>query len=244
MRVEAKDLVCRYGVRWRKGRPALRGVEFDAAGPVVGLVGPNGAGKTTLLRCVAGFLAPSAGAVTVAGLDPVSYRRRHGIGYLPERMALPAYARVESFLRTVASLRRDRSADAVEEVIRWTAIEGVRRERIGNLSRGFQKRVALALVELGRPPFLVLDEPTNGLDPIAIHDLRERVAGWRADGRLVLVSSHQLDEVQRLADEVLLLWEGRVRAHLTREELSAKGPGSLDAWFAERPWQAGERRHA
>lgn len=238
MRLEAQGLVCGYGRPWRR-KLALRGVDFAVDGPVVGLVGPNGAGKTTLLRCLAGLLSPSGGTVRVAGLEPVTYRRRYGLGYLPERMALPAYARVESFLRTVSALRCPLLTDAVEEVISWAGVDGVRGDRIGDLSHGFQKRVALALTELGRPRLLLLDEPTNGLDPLGVHDLRQHVERWRADGRLVVVSSHQLDEVQRLADEVLLLWEGRVRGSLTGEELRGMAPGSLDAWFARRARQAG-----
>lgn len=236
MELRVEGVEYRYRGDW-EGRAALRGVRFSARGPVVGLIGPNGAGKTTLLRCLVGLIRPAHGCVWVSGLDPAAYRRRCGLGYLPEHAPLPPYERVDSFLRAIATLRGRRAADAaVTAVLRWARLQGWRRARIGALSLGLRRRVALAAAELGRPRFLVLDEPTNGLDPLAVHDLRERVAGWRRQGRLVVISSHHLDEVQRLADEVILLWEGRVRAFLSRAQIGRMGPGALDAWFSERPW--------
>lgn len=231
--LEVESLVHRYGRRGRGNRAAaLDGVGFRTAAPVVGLVGPNGAGKTTLLRCLAGFLRPTAGRIRLAGLDPERYRRRFGLGYLPERTALPAYARVESFLRGIAALCERDARAAADRALQWGGVEGLGGARIGSLSYGLQRRVALAAVELGRPRLLLLDEPTLGLDPIAVRDLRQRIARWRDEGRWLVISSHHLDELQRMADEVLLLWGGRLRAALPPDEVRRMGPGDLDAWFS------------
>lgn len=222
---------------WRRERWALRGLSFSTSGPVVGLVGPNGAGKTTLLRLLAGFLRPCAGSVRVDGLEPRALRVRQGLGYLPERVSLPGHMPVESFLLAVATLSEGEPISAVDDVVGWAGLEDVRSRPIRECSHGMQRRAALAAVELGRPRFLILDEPTTGLDPLAVHDLRERIAAWRREGRVLVISSHHLDEVQRLADVVVLLWEGRVRAVASRDELAGMGPGALEAWFAGWTWR-------
>jgi gliding motility-associated transport system ATP-binding protein len=201
--------------KWYGPRLAIRGVSFAVAeGEVVGLLGPNGSGKSTILRILTGYLRPSAGTVRVDGLDaldqPLALRAR--IGYVPEDVPLYDHMRVSEFLPFMARIKglggRGGRA-AVERVIERFRLGVVRRLQIGKLSRGYRQRVAIAQALLNEPKLLVLDEPTNGLDPAQIIEMREliRTLGGR---HTVLVASHILTEVERTVDRVLILLEGRL----------------------------------
>ncbi|MEO1007832.1 MAG: ABC transporter ATP-binding protein [Planctomycetota bacterium] len=203
---------------------ALRGVGFDAPeGQVTGLLGANGAGKSTTIRVITGYTTPDVGWVRVGGIWP--HRRplaaRRAIGYLPE--SAPAYPEMstEAFLAYRASLygipRRTRRG-AVERAIESCALGPVRRRRVGHLSKGYRQRAGLAAAILHDPRVLILDEPTNGLDPGQINETRS-VIRRLAEGRTVLVSSHILPEIERSCDRVVILAAGRLCAQGSLSDL-------------------------
>ncbi len=196
---------------------AVRGVTLDIErGQVVGVLGPNGAGKTTTIRMIAGLLPPSAGTVSVAGLDSVADSRalRARIGYMPEAAPLYPEMKVVSYLRYRAGLYdiagRDRAA-AVERAADKCQLSEVRHQRIGTLSKGYRQRVGLASALLHDPEVVILDEPTSGLDPSQVVEARSLIKEL-SGRRTMLVVSHILPEVERTCDRIVVFARGRVRA--------------------------------
>ena len=220
------------GVGKRYGRViALDGLTLDiGVGEVFGLLGPNGSGKTTFMRLLAGYLLPSAGRITVAGLDAVrdSLEVRRRIGYVPESAPLYPQMRVSEFLAFMARLRGvpERSvAAAVERVLDQLALGAVVNKPTRALSRGYRQRTALAQALIHDPDILILDEPTNGLDPRQIIEMRVLVRSL-AGRHTVLMSSHILSEVEKTSDRVAVLLNGRllgVRAMVDTPD--------LEGWF-------------
>jgi ABC-2 type transport system ATP-binding protein len=185
-------------------------------GEVLGLLGPNGAGKTTTLRILTGFMPATEGHVTVDGHDmwdePYEVRRR--IGYLPDNPPLYPEMTVRAYLLFMAELRgvrRERRRGRADEVIERLSLNGVAGRMIGHLSRGYRQRVGLAQAIVHEPPVIVMDEPTVGLDPRQIAEMRELVRGLGRDHAVVL-SSHILPEVRAVCQRVLILHRGRVLA--------------------------------
>ena len=198
-------------------RQAVDSVSFDVQpGEVIGLLGPNGSGKSTILRILTGYLRPSSGRAWIMGHDVVtaSLQAREQLGYVPEDAPLYTHMRVREFLAFMgrvrgldgAALRR-----ALDEVVERLACASVVDTPIGRLSRGYRQRVAIAQALLGRPKLLVLDEPTNGLDPRQIIEVRELIRAL-AQELAVLVTSHILAEVERVAHRVAILLDGRLLA--------------------------------
>lgn len=213
--VEIQYLSKHYGPK-----QVLFDVSFSLGqGEIIGLLGPNGAGKTTTLRTIAGFLPPSSGTVRVAGFDVLTHSleaRRH-LGYLPESVPLYPEMTVRDFLNFVASARglsgaaaRRAIANAIEEC----RLEDVAHTIIGRISRGFRQRTGLAQAILHSPDVMVLDEPTVGLDPRQITEIRELIRDLGAR-RAVLLSSHILPEVSLLCQRVVIINDGRVVAEDT-----------------------------
>lgn len=206
---------------------AVRGVSFDLPGGVVcGLVGPNGAGKSTTIRMLTGYLPPDRGAVCLAGMDladdPLAARSQ--IGYLPESAPLYSEMRTIDYLRFRCRLHRvAHRKRAIDRAIDRCQLAEVRTRRIGHLSKGFRQRVGLASAIVHDPPVVVLDEPTNGLDPTQVVQMRALIREL-ADGRTVLISSHILAEVERTCDRVVIMAHGRVRGAGTPSELLAGEP--------------------
>ncbi|MBA2244520.1 MAG: ABC transporter ATP-binding protein [Gemmatimonadetes bacterium] len=202
------------GVLGRRVR-ALESVSLEVpAGTALGIVGPNGAGKSTLLRLLLGYLRPTAGEVTIAGMAPRSYAESRGIGYVPELVAIPPRWTVRGALRAYAALGEVENGPArVEEEMRRLGIEGLAERRVSTLSKGNLQRLALAQALLGERKLMILDEPTDGIDPEWTARVREILFRWReADPeRVLLFASHNLDEVERVADRVAVLGEGRLR---------------------------------
>ncbi len=183
-------------------------------GEVLGLLGPNGSGKTTLLRMLTGYLSPTTGRLSVDGHDTERDRMaaRRLIGYVPESLPLYSHMRVREFLRFMARLRGlDTAASnaAVAEVAEQVGLGDRLAAPIRTLSRGYRQRVAIGQALVHRPDILVLDEPTNGLDPRQIIETRNFIRGL-AGRRTVIMSSHILGEVEKVADRVAILLQGRL----------------------------------
>jgi ABC-type multidrug transport system ATPase subunit len=192
---------------------------------VTAVVGPNGAGKTNLFRALLGFLSPDEGRVTVGGLSPARHRRVRGIGYLPERATLPSGWTVAGLLRRGARISSGGDPDEaqLEALRRRYGLEGRGRDRVGTLSRGLSRRLALAFALLGEPGIVLLDEPLAGLDPPGRGALEAHVRNLGKDGVTVLLGSHDLHAVARVADRVAILMEGKVERIMYASALRSGG---------------------
>ncbi|HEX8391902.1 MAG TPA: ABC transporter ATP-binding protein [Longimicrobium sp.] len=208
---------------------ALDGVSLHVpAGTAVGLVGPNGAGKSTVIKLLLGYLHPSRGGVEVGGMLPRDYVERHGVSYVPDRVTLPPWWTVRGALRTFAALAEvDDWEERVEREMARMELNEVAHRRVRALSKGNLQRLALAQALLADRKVMVLDEPTDGLDPEWVARVREVLAGWRAADpeRVLVFASHDLDEVERVADQVVVLRAGRVH-----EVLATAGEGPVPSW--------------
>lgn len=215
--VAAHALTKRYG-----SRTAVSDVSFEVSfGEVLGLLGPNGSGKSTVLRIITGYLAPTSGSAQVAGFDVVAQSRdaRNCVGYVPEDVPLYPHMRVTEFLTFMGRMRGLSGRElalAMDAACDQLNLHPVRALPIAKLSRGFRQRVAIAQALLHRPKLLVLDEPTNGLDPRQIIELRNLVREL-ADYCAVLVTSHVLAEIERVAHRAAILMDGHLlRVHTIR----------------------------
>jgi len=203
---------------------ALRGVTFSiAAGEIVGLLGPNGAGKTTAIKILTGYLQPDRGAAQVDGLDVLTHTRevQARIGYLPENAPLFPELSVQAYLMMMAELRRIPATERVariSEAVRATGLTDILARPIGQLSKGFRQRVGLAQAILHRPKLLILDEPTIGLDPTQIVEVRGLIRRL-AEHSTILFSTHILSEVEALCDRAIILMNGQVRSDARLSEL-------------------------
>jgi ABC-2 type transport system ATP-binding protein len=212
--LEVANLVKTYG-----GRNAVDGVSFRVEpATVVALLGPNGAGKTTTVEICEGFRRPDGGTVRVLGLDPRDRALRPRVGVMPQSGGAYPGLRAEEMLRLVASYAA--SPLDVDDLLDRLALTEVRRTAFRRLSGGQQQRLSLAMAVVGRPELVFLDEPTAGLDPQARHATWELVEALRADGVTVLLTTHLLDEAERLADHVVVLDSGQVVAAGTVADLT------------------------
>jgi len=185
-----------------------------AEGEVLGIAGPNGAGKSTLISLLLGYLRPTSGSVTIAGLSPRKYVEANGIGYLSELMSINPTWTAESALVRFATLAGVPPGDMparVNFVIEQLGIEEHRQKKVKALSKGNLQRLGLAQTLLRDEQIMILDEPTHGLDPVWTQRFRGIVEGLRRPGRTVIIASHNLDELQRLADRVAIIDRGRLQ---------------------------------
>jgi ABC-2 type transport system ATP-binding protein len=231
--IAARGLTKRYGVH-----VALDSVSFEARpGELFGVAGPNGAGKTTLLRLATGLLRPTAGSITVGGAEPPE--ARGSVGYLPEESPLYEEMRVRDYLRffgELYGLRKEESDSRGRRLLDALRLDGWQRP-IGELSKGMRRKVSIARSLLHEPPVVVYDEPASGLDPVTSRFLLDFIRDLRTQGRTVLISSHNLYQMEALCDRVLVLNRGRAAALGTVDEVKAKlgGDGrSLEEGFYER----------
>ncbi|MBU0484573.1 MAG: ABC transporter ATP-binding protein [Proteobacteria bacterium] len=206
---------------------ALRGVSFSVkSGEIIGLLGPNGAGKTTLMKILTGFLHPTSGTAQIGGLDILAHpgEVQKMIGYLPENAPLYPELTVQSQLRMVADLRnipQNQQRHDLSEAIRAVGLEKRLTRRIGTLSKGYRQRVGLAQAILHKPKLLILDEPTNGLDPSQIVEVRHLIRNL-AHHSTVMLSTHILSEVEATCDRAIIIMAGELMADARLSELSAK----------------------
>lgn len=188
---------------------ALQGVELDVAeGEVYGLLGPNGAGKTTLMKAVAGLLQPDSGTLEVAG-RPFTRDSLRGIGALVNGPGLWSRMNARQHIRAHAKLRGVDPADAVARLLPLVGMDQIAHRRVSAYSLGMRWRLGIAIAMVGSPRLLVLDEPTNGLDPIGMREMRALMRRVAETGATVFVSSHQLDQIARTCDRVGVIVHGR-----------------------------------
>jgi ABC-2 type transport system ATP-binding protein len=230
--IECQGLTKQYG--------ALRAVDdlsFKVEpGEVLGFLGPNGAGKTTTMRIVAGFLPPSAGRVLVSGFDVElqATQAKRRIGYLPE--GAPSYPEMtpRSFLEFIAEARgiaRDARRRRLDEVYGLLHLEKVLDQTIDTLSKGYKRRVGVAQAILHDPEVLILDEPTDGLDPNQKHEVRELI-GRMAKSKIIVISTHLLEEVEAVCNRAIIIAHGKILADDTPKGLAGRVPsGRLDEVF-------------
>ncbi len=218
--IEVRQLTKRYG-----DLLALKEVSFTAdKGQILGFLGPNGAGKTTTMRIITGFLPASAGTVKVAGYDifDQSYEVRKRIGYLPENPPLYNDMTVVSYLDFVGRIKGIAKAglgSAIDRVIERCGLASVTHRLLGHLSKGFRQRVGLAQALINNPDVLVLDEPTIGLDPRQIIEIRSLIRELAGE-RTVILSTHILPEVAQLCEKVVIINEGRIAVEALLPELT------------------------
>jgi ABC-2 type transport system ATP-binding protein len=200
--------------RWYGNVVAVNGVGFSIGAGVTGLLGPNGAGKSTLLHMIAGLLRPSAGTVTVDGRttygDPEVFRR---VGLVPEREAVFGFLTGRAFVRLNADLQGVRAAaDAVERALATVELAGAADRALATYSKGMRQRAKVAAALVHDPGVLVLDEPFNGMDPRQRLHMMDLLRDLARDGRTIIFSSHILEEVERVAERVLVMVAGRLAA--------------------------------
>jgi ABC-2 type transport system ATP-binding protein len=207
-------------------------------GEIVAFLGPNGAGKSTTMKMLTGYLAPSAGTAKVCGMEVAKNRDEvaNRIGYLPENG--PLYEEMTplsllNFFADARSMPTNRKKKRIDAVIHQCALQTVLSKPIGKLSRGFRQRVGMANVLLHEPEVLIMDEPTAGLDPNQILEVRKTIKGL---GKTILLSTHILQEVPQVADRIILIHQGRLIFQGTPDEL--KDEPSLDNWFNRRTMDA------
>ena len=215
-------------------------------GAILALLGPNGAGKTTTVRMLAGLIAPSEGAATVAGCDvrrdPAAVRERVGLVTdapgLYEQMTAPAYL---DFFGGVYGLPPDERRRRCAELLDFFDLAAHRKERMAGFSKGMKQKVALARALLHRPPVLFLDEPTSGLDPLAARAVRDLIRDLKGSNRSIILCTHDLDEAERLADEVAIIQAGRIVLSDTPLALRAgASPDTLVRIDLAAPFDAGD----
>ena len=218
--IKVNGLTKDYGAR-----RAVHNLSFDAQqGEIVGFLGPNGAGKTTTMRILTGYMPPTDGEAIVAGYDVVedSLEVRKRVGYLPETVPLYHDMAVFDYLKYMGELRHIPNVeDRVDEVLDQVGLYERANGYIGNLSKGMKQRVGLAQALLHRPEVLILDEPTIGLDPGQVVEVRQLIREIGKE-RTVLLSTHLLNEAQNLCDRVLIINKGKIVAEDTTENLQAR----------------------
>lgn len=220
--IESRNLTKKYG-----SLIAVEDLSFRCEpGEVLGFLGPNGAGKSTTMKMLTGFVPATSGTASIAGFDiveqPLEAKRR--IGYLPE--GAPSYPEMtpSKFLDFIADIRQLGGAERkrrLDEVIGHLHLEGVLAQPIDTLSKGFKRRVGLAQAILHDPEVLILDEPTDGLDPNQKHEVRELISSMARE-KLIVISTHILEEVEALCSRAIIIASGTIRADATPAELAAR----------------------
>ena len=233
--IEAEGLEKRYsGPFGGHAKDALRGIDLRIrAGSAFGLIGPNGAGKTTFVKTLLGVVRPSAGRIKLLGADPEDPRVRARVGYLPERLRHSPAGTPVQILESVARLKglavsRSRILAQLEEV----GMASEARRAVGQFSKGMRQRVGLAVALLGDPELLVLDEPTDGLDPMGRVEVRNILGRALERGATLLLNSHLLAETERICGRIGILVAGRIVREGPLDELTA-GAGAWRVRFAE-----------
>jgi ABC-2 type transport system ATP-binding protein len=222
--IRVNDLSKNYGARL-----AVDNLNFEARqGEIVGFLGPNGAGKTTTMRILTGYMPPTSGSATIAGFDVVneSLEVRKRVGYLPETVPLYTDMTIFGYLSFMANLRHlPKSDDAVVETLEKVGLLDRAEGYVGNLSKGMRQRLGLAQALVHKPEVLILDEPTIGLDPAQIIEVRNLIRDVGKE-RTVLLSTHILSEAQQICDRILIINKGKIVVEDTPQNLQSKLAGA------------------
>lgn len=223
MSVSVKGLTKIYGEQ-----KAIDKINFEAKqGEILGFLGPNGAGKTTTMKILTSFIPPSSGLATVCGFDVTQneMEARKRIGYLPEHNPLYKDMYVKEYLRFIAGLHKIKNINKrVDEMIEQTGLQREQKKLIGALSKGYRQRVGLAQAMIHDPEVLILDEPTTGLDPNQLAEIRALIKKT-GENKTVIFSTHIMQEVQALCDRVLIINKGKLVANDTIDELQSRITG-------------------
>lgn len=202
---------------------AVNDIDFEVnEGEVVGLLGPNGSGKSTTVKMILGLLYPTAGALQVFGNSPRDVDTKKLIGYLPEESYLYKYLNALETLEFFGSLFGIHKQDCrrrSEQLLEMVGLSHVKRRRVGEFSKGMQRRIGLAQAMINDPALLILDEPTSGLDPLGCREVKDLILNMKKRGKTVLVTSHLLSDVEDICDRVIILYGGKVRATGSLNEL-------------------------
>jgi ABC-2 type transport system ATP-binding protein len=210
--IELKDVTKKFGTK-----TAVDGISFKIEkGDIVGFLGPNAAGKTTTMRIITGFFPPTSGQVKIAGYDisKDSIAVKEKIGYMPENVPLYKELTVYSYLKFIAEIKgipKDKIESRIEKAMKEVGISQVKNTIIGKLSKGFKQRVGLAQAIINDPEILILDEPTVGLDPVQIKEIRSLIKNMKGE-RTIILSTHILPEVSMTCDKVIIINEGKIIA--------------------------------
>jgi ABC-2 type transport system ATP-binding protein len=232
--IEIRNLTKRYG-----GLTAVNDISFTVSpGEVLGFLGPNGAGKSTTMKMITGFLTPTSGTVSVCGHDVENapLAAKACMGYLPE--GAPSYGEmtVRGFLEFIADVRLlsgDRRRARLDDVVARLQLGGVLEQMVETLSKGFKRRVGLAQALLHDPQVLILDEPTDGLDPNQKHQVRALINDMSKD-KIIVISTHILEEVDAVCNRAIIIASGKLLADATPKELAKRAPsGRLDDVFRQ-----------
>lgn len=233
--IEVKNLKKNFKISKNKQISALNGISFNVKqGEIFGFIGPNGAGKTTTIKILLGFIPSTSGEVSIMGHDAESARFCVRIGYMPEDHSYYPHLKVKDFLKYLAELSFESGSvsEKVDKVIESFNLEKVYDRRLDDLSLGWNKKVALAAAFVDDPEIIVLDEPISGLDPIAVEELKSLLKECKTMNKTVLFSSHQLSEVEQIADSICIIDKGDIvkKGHID-ELLSNSDAGSLKELF-------------
>ncbi|HAR66817.1 MAG TPA: ABC transporter ATP-binding protein [Lentisphaeria bacterium] len=217
----------------RKKVAALDDVDIEIEqGQIFGLLGPNGAGKSTLIKLILGHLFPTSGRISVLGKDPRDVENKHRIGYLPERSQLYKQLTAEETLRyfgELLGLNKEQIEKRSEQLLEMVGLTNAKRRKIGEFSHGMGRRMGLAQALLNDPEFLILDEPTAGLDPVGCREVKDLILTLSKRGKTVLLTSHLLADVEDVCDQLMLVYGGKQRAAgATRDLLHDRGRMRLE----------------
>lgn len=225
--IQVRGLTKNYKRLFGAAQPALRGVDLEIpAGATFGLIGPNGAGKTTFIKLLLGVARPTSGEVQVLGGDPEDAGVRRRIGYLPERLHLPESFTALQTLQSVAALKGSFEGEAEQKtLLARVGLSDAINRKSGAFSKGMKQRLGLAVALLGKPELLILDEPTDGVDPLGRRDIRALLEEENRRGCTVLLNSHLLSETERVCSQIAILHLGRVLKQGSLESLTAGAHG-------------------
>ena len=215
--VQAVGLTKMFRDFWNRPKArAVNGIDFEVRpGEVVGLLGPNGSGKSTTVKMLLGLLYPTGGKLTVFGRSPRAVETKREIGYLPEESYLYKFLTAEETLDFFGSLFNLSAADRkqrIDQLLDMVGLAHARRRRVGEFSKGMQRRIGLAQAMINDPAFLILDEPTSGLDPLGCREVKDLILTLKKRGKTVLITSHLLSDVEDICDRVIILYGGKIRA--------------------------------
>lgn len=244
--IEANGLTIEYKTSHGKKRLAVEDLSFRVnRGEIVGFIGPNGAGKTSTIKALLDFIPLPRGECLISGIPSTDPRARRSLGYMPEISYYPKYLTLSEFVHTCAAVsgvpRRVR-AEAVRSVIERVGMTEHRNSRLSNFSKGMLQQAGCAQALVHSPDILILDEPMSGLDPIARMRMRHLLSDLRDEGKTILFSSHELGEIEMVADRILLMNKGRLVYQGPIDEI-VNTSGNLEQAFLsllgeEMPWAA------